>query len=144
MANTGGTMTKKQKNKIKRNLKKVHSGYIVIAVIFLALGAVLGVMLASHLTANDSFTLNGDSIIYVNVGDGLNYKDEGITCISTGTDVSDSVTITTNMALNTNGCYTADTSVAGEYYIKYTVTQGRYEGLCRVRVFKVRESGSAE
>lgn len=139
MAGTGKAMTKRQKNKIKRKLKGLHSGYIVIAVIFLALGAVLGVVFASRSTANDRFTLNGDSSIYVDVGEELSYKDEGITCISEGKDVSDSVTVTTNMTSSSNGCYTADTSVAGEYYIKYTVTQGRYAGLCRVRVFKVRE-----
>ena len=126
------------KKKMKKALKKLHRGYIMVIVISLLLGAVGGAAYAYTVTARDEFVLCGNKETEISVGTKLTYEDEGIKCISMGKDVSDKVEIKTNMDRSEDGkTFTATTFAAGEYYISYTVTEGRYAGLSRVRVFKV-------
>lgn len=123
---------------VKKAVKNAHSGYIIVAVIFLIIGLAAGCTTAFLLTKNDSFTVNGSKSVTLNIGDTLSYTDEGVKCISFGKDVSKNVEIVTNMQRSEDGTtYTGDTSAAGEYYIKYTVRGGRFDGLSRVRVFTV-------
>ena len=126
--------------KMKKALKKIHRGYLIVIAVSLLLGAVGGAFFAYYTTAKDEFTLNGDKETTVTVGETLTYEDEGVKCISMGKDLSDKVEIKTNMTRSADGkTFVGDTSFAGEYYITYTVTKGRYAGLSRVRIFKVTD-----
>ena len=129
--------------KLKKALKKVHAGYLAVAAIFLVVGLAVGGWFAMSSTANDSFTLNGEKRTEVSVGETLSYTDEGITCISMGKDISSCVEINTNMTRSEDGkTFTGDTSAEGEYYIEYKITEGRFKGLSRVRIFTVVPSES--
>lgn len=128
---------------MKKALKKVHTGYLIVAVAALLIGAIGGGIFAYTVTAGDGFTLQGSKETTVSVGGELTYVDEGIKCVSMGKDVSHKVEIKTNMNRSEDGkTYTGDTSAPGEYYITYTVTEGRYAGLSRVRVFTVAATES--
>lgn len=128
---------KEAERELKKSIKRAHKGYIAVAAIFLIVGICAGAAFAYMQTASDKLVLNGEAKTVVFVGDPLLYTDEGVTCISFGEDVSDSVEIVTNMTKNADGTYMGDTSVQGEYYIKYTVKGGRFDGLSRVRIFTV-------
>ena len=131
--------------KLKKALKKVHAGYVTVAVIFLVIGLAVGVLFAMNSTSNDCFTLNGEKYTAVSVGETLSYTDEGITCISMGKDVSASVEINTNMERSADGkIFMGSTAVEGEYYIEYKITEGRYAGLSRVRIFTVKSAPADE
>lgn len=123
----------------KRKIKKAHAGYLVIIVLFLAIGIVGGYFAAQFVTKNDCFEINGTKETVLKVGDTLVYTDEGIKYISFGKDSSTSVEINTNMTRNTDGTYTADTSEAGEFYIIYKAVGGRCDGLTLYRAFRVTE-----
>ena len=124
--------------KLKKALKKMHAGYAAIIVICLLIGAAAGAFFAHNAVKTDVFELNGEKESTVKVGDVLTYTDEGVKCVSMGKDVSDKVEIRTNMTRSADGkTFTGDTAAAGEYFIEYKITEGRYAGLCRVRVFTV-------
>ncbi|MBQ9116681.1 MAG: hypothetical protein IJY04_06620 [Clostridia bacterium] len=131
--------------KLKKALKKIHTGYTVVGAIFLIIGLALGAFFAQSRIAEDRFVLNGEKNHTLSIGDTLSYTDEGITCVSFGEDVSNSVDITTNMERSADGkSFTGDTSVECEYYIQYKITSGRYEGLSRIRVFTVTSADDGE
>ena len=137
MAKKSGWASWSQK-KLKKAAKKVHAGYAAIIVICLVIGLVAGVALAMMSTKGDTFVLNGEKYNTVTVGDTLSYTDEGITCVSMGKDVSGCVEINTNMKRSEDGkTFMADTSREYEYYIEYKITEGRYAGLSKVRIFTV-------
>ena len=126
------------KKKAKKMLKQMHTGYLIVMAVFLIIGAIVGGGYAYVCTANDCFILQGNKETTVSVGDALTYEDEGIKCVSMGNDLSDKVEIKTNMTRSADGkTFTGDTSAEGEYYITYTVTEGRYAGLSRFRIFKI-------
>ncbi|MBR2460376.1 MAG: hypothetical protein IKB34_04020 [Clostridia bacterium] len=128
--------------KLKKALKKVHSAYLAVAAIALIVGLVAGAVLANSRISEDKFILNGEKNRTVSVGESLAYTDEGVTCVSFGKDVSGKVEIKTNMEQSEDGrSFTGDTSAECEYYIQYTVTDGRYKGLSRVRIFTVSADG---
>ena len=131
------------KKKMKKALKQMHTGYLIVIVISLLIGALGGAFYAHTLTAKDEFTLQGEEETTVTVGEKLEYTDEGIKCISMGKDLSDKVEIKTNMTRSEDGkTFSGETSAEGEYYITYTVTEGRYAGLSRVRIFKITAPAS--
>ena len=134
------------RKKAKKAMKKLHAGYLIVIALSLIIGAAAGGFYAYTVTAKDEFTLCGQKENTVTVGDELSYTDEGIRCVSMGKDVSDKVEIKTNMTVSSDGkTYTGNTDCAGEYYITYTVTEGRYAGLSRVRVFTVKAAdGNAD
>lgn len=125
--------------KLKKAIKKAHAGYIAVVALSLVIGFVIGYFICSALTANDCFELIGQKETVVAISSELTYEDPGIKCISFGKDVSDSVTVKTNMTKTADGKYTADTSEPTEYYIIYTVTEGRCKGLTLYRTFTVSE-----
>lgn len=129
--------------KLRKALKRIRSAYKAVAVIFLVLGFAVGVLGANRAVAGDTFKLNGERELQASVGETLSYTDEGVTCISMGSDVSDKVEIRTNMERSEDGrVFTGDTSVEGEYFIEYKITEGRYAGLTRVRIFTVSNGSS--
>lgn len=128
---------KEAKRKIKKTAKKTHKGYFIVIVVFLALGLAGGYFGTAYLTRSDSFSLNGDKLTTLAVGQPLVYSDEGIRYISYGKDLSSSVTVETNMTKLSDGTYTADTAAESEYYIIYHVNEGRCKDLTLYRVFRV-------
>ena len=137
----------KKAREAKKKAKKAHFGYIIIAVLFLAVGLVSGYFGAQIVAKNDGFEINGEKVTTLKVGDELSYTDEGIKYISFGKDLSDSVEISTNMTKGENGVFTAETDEEGEFYIIYKAVGGRCDGLTLYRVFRVKadaEGGSAQ
>ena len=131
-------MARTSRRQAEKALKKVHKGYIIVAICSLLVGAALGVFFARFQIKGDKLELNGERNVTVTSAEGFRYEDEGVTCISKGKDLSDKVEIKTNMIPSEDGrYYTVGSGAEGEYYITYTVTEGRYAGLSRVRIFTV-------
>lgn len=128
---------KEAQKKINKTVKKSHKGYFIVIFLSLAIGLAGGFFGASYITRNDCFELNGQKSVQLSVGETLEYTDEGISYVSFGKDLSDSVTVETNMTLQSNGTYTADTSAESEYYIIYHISAGRCKDMTLYRVFKV-------
>ena len=131
-------MAGKSRRQAEKALKKLHGGYIAVILICLLAGAALGVFFARFQIKGDKLELNGERNVTVTSAEGFRYEDEGVTCISKGKYLSDKVEIKTNMTLTDDGKgYTLGAGDEEEYYILYTVTEGRYAGLSRVRIFTV-------
>lgn len=122
---------KTAKSEVKKQVKK-RPIFAIVLFLLLAVGGVGGFFGAKFLTANDTFALVGEANITLTVGE--EYVEEGVTIISFGKDISDKVEIESNV----------DTSVAGEYYIKYTVEGLRFGSVARYRYVKVVEVGNEE
>ena len=125
--------------KLKKAIRKAHKAYLVIVVFALVIGAAGGYFAASELCKNDCFEINGQKETLVRVGQELRYKDEGIKYVSYGKDLSSSFTVTTNLIQDQDGYYVGSTSDDTEYYIIYTVTEGRCKGMTLNRTFNVME-----
>ena len=125
--------------KLKKAIKKTHKAYLVIMALAFVIGAAGGYFAASTLCAGDTFELNGQKETTVKTGDEIKYTDEGIKYVSYGKDLSVAYTVTTNLTAVGDGSYTGDTSEETEYYIIYTVTEGRCKDMTLYRVFKVTE-----
>ena len=123
--------------KLKKAIKKTHKAYLVIMVLALVIGAAGGYFAASAVCGNDCFELNGHKETAVKIGDEIKYTDEGIKYVSYGKDLSGAYAVTTNLTMAGNGTYTGDTSSEIEYYIIYTITEGRCEGMTLYRTFNV-------
>lgn len=131
------TLTKRQKKKLRKQMRSLHIGYVAVSVLFLVLGVSVGAFLAMRATASDCFTLCGDATLTYTAGSDITYSDEGVRCISMGEDLSDKMEISSNLPLSQDGSCDLSALAPGEYYITYKATEGRYEGLCRVRIITV-------
>ena len=141
-------ISKKTKNKIKREVKKeIKSsankmpigGWIAIF-LTLIVAVVGGVVTEKLITKNDGFVLSGSKEYSLEVGEEnstFTYTEEGYKVISFGKDLSDKVSIKTNMTDNNDGTYTIDTSEEGDYYLIYEVDSLKYGKIKRVRTFTV-------
>lgn len=135
--------TKKVKSKAKRKakskIKRIHPLSFVIWILCLALGAGLGVGAYRVVSANDRFTLRGEKSYTLPIGGEVTYKDKGVEIVSFGGDISDRVSIETNLTeTDEEGVYKIDTSQGGEYYIIYTVDSIKYGEIQRVRTITVK------
>ena len=138
---------KRTKKKIRKELSEASSklgvGGVVAILVALAVSIVGGVATEKLVTKNDCFALVGEKEYVIEVGDqnsSYTYSEEGFKVISFGKDMSDKVTVTTNMTRNDNGTYSIDTSEEGDYYIMYTVDSLKYGKIKRVRTFTVGAS----
>ena len=129
MARKNSKITKSAEKAVKRS----HPATIILAVVFLIVGAAAGVLVSRRLTQNDKFVLNGDAVVRLAVGD--IFSDEGATVISFGKDVSHKVEVGGD-ALN------ADEE--GIYQLVYTVDDFRWGDYRRVRVVIVGDPEGAE
>ncbi len=132
------------KRKAKKAVKRTHIGYIVIVIVSLVIGLVGGWLGTAYITRNDVFEVKGEKITEYKIGDVIKYTDEGINYVSFGKDLSGEYEIETNMTKNTDGSYTADTSEAGTFTIKYKIKSGRCKGLTLYRAFTVTNGGDAQ
>jgi hypothetical protein len=118
-------MSKLKKQAEKQARKKPW--YALLLIVILAFGGVGGFFGAKFLTRNDTFEINGDQEVVLEVGD--YYVEKGATIISFGRDISKTVKIDS----------TVDTTTAGQYYVKYTVEDIRFGNVERYRYVTVVE-----
>ena len=110
----------------EKNSKK-KSWALFISVLLIVIGGVGGFFAAHKLTAGDKFEIIGEKTIEITIGS--EYIDEGAVAISFGKDISDKIKVDN----------TVDTSVAGQYYVRYTVDNFRFKGIERYRTVIVVE-----
>ena len=120
----------------ERAVKKSHPATHILAILFLIVGAVAGVMLSRELTKNDKFELIGEKQVELAIGE--SYKEAGVKIISFGRDISDKV------------AYGGDFVTMGEipeegiYQIVYTVDDFRWGDYQLVRTDIVGNPEGAE
>ena len=135
-------MATNSKRKAKSTLKKIHKGYIIIAVITLIVGVAIGYGAASFMFGSDTLAVKGQKTVTVSAGQTVTYSDEGIIYVSGGKDMSDKYEITdTNMTKLPSGEYTGVVTAENDLYIIYTVTEGRAAGQTVYRVFIADNAG---
>ena len=113
------------KKKIVKKIKNTHKSILICFFTFLILGIIMGYVVSSIFTRNDTFELIGDKEITLNLNE--EYKEEGVKVISFGIDLKDKITIESNL----------NTSIEGEYIIVYTVKSLKYKDIKRVRYVTV-------
>lgn len=129
-------MARRKSNAAKtaeRAVKKTHTATIVLAVLFLIVGAVAGVLVSRNLTKDDRFVLNGDKVVRIEVGG--TFADEGATVVSFGKDISSKVAV---------GGDTLNAGQEGIYQLVYTVDDFRWGDYQLVRVVIVGDPEGAE
>ena len=141
-------ISKQTKNKIKRQTKKeiksaskkMPAGGWIAIILTLIVAIAGGVVTEKIITKNDGFVLAGKKEYVIEVGatgSTYTYVEEGYEVISFGKNISDKVTIKTNMTKNNDGSYTIDTSEEGDYYLIYEVDSLKFGKIKRVRTFTV-------
>ncbi len=110
------------KNKIKTK-KKILIVFLIIVII----SGFLGYFTCKLICKNDKFFINGNTTITLRLGQ--TYKDEGVTIIAFGKDISDNVKTENNINFNE----------AGQYYIKYSIQNIRFRGVERYRTIIIEE-----
>ena len=109
-------MKKKTQNKIKKAVKKTSTATKVICALLFVVCLCAGAFTTYMLTKNDTFELVGSSQIELYVGD--TYVEQGAKAIAFGKDISSEVKVTGSV----------DTSKEGEFVLKYTVDNFRFNG----------------
>lgn len=120
----------------EKALKKANPVTLIFALLFLIIGAVLGVMLSRELAKNDRFELLGEKEIALASGE--RYTEPGVTIISFGRDISGKVI--------RGGDYEnmGDLPKDGIYRIVYTVDDFRWGDYQLVRTVIVGNIEEAE
>ena len=128
-----GSNKKKGKNSSKK-IKKIGFATIMLAVFVFALSSVGGFFALKLVTKNDCFEIVGNDEITLEIG-AENYTDEGVKVIAFGKDVSDDVTIETNLKKAEDGTYSAEEE--GTYYIIYKSNNFKYNSLFKVQKIRL-------
>ena len=81
------------------------------------------------MTRNDGFEVVGEKNVSLTVGE--QFVDEGAKAVSFGRDISSNIKIEIDPSF--------DNTVAGEYYIKYTIDNIRYKNIVRYRYVTFQE-----
>ena len=130
---------------LKRGLKKIHPATKAIAILFLVIGIAAGALFSLYTFQNDRFLLKGESSFSIDVGETYTYTEQGVDAVCFGRDVSDRLTVQTDLQKDANGNYIIPTDKAGVYTITYTVDCLKFgekspNGVIkRIRVFTVNE-----
>lgn len=119
-------MAKSYKSKIKKSVKNNPILFLVFVIVFAVCG-VGGYFFSNHMIGNDKFEILGEKTINLTLGE--RYEDEGAIAISFGKDITDKIQ-TEN---------TIDFERPGQYYIKYSVDDIRYNGVYRYRTIVISE-----
>lgn len=132
--------TKKSSNNLNKTIKKVSFKGVLIALVVLVCCLCVGVGASYFLTKDDCFKLidNKDIVLSVETP----YVEDGYKVIEFGKDISNKVTIETNMKIDENGNYTPQydelgNPVAGEYYIIYKVNSFKYSKFSTVEKIRL-------
>ena len=133
---------KKARSYAKKRARRANRLTSFICLLALIGGAVFGVYAYEYVCQDDCFVLVGQKeyTVELNSSD-FNYLEDGVKIVEFGRDISSSVVSETNMTDLGGGRYTADTTVPGRYYIKYTVNSPKYGNVTKIRTFVV---GGAE
>lgn len=123
---------KTQKNKAKKQLKKLSVGGIIALVLMLGVGAVGGFFGVKFLTRNDCFVLNGADEITIQLND--RYVDQGAKVVAFNKDVSKDVEIETNLKVDEDGYYAEE---VGTYYMVYKSKNIKYGSLIKVQKIRL-------
>ena len=111
-------------------IRKTPKSILICIMTFLVLGFIIGYSSILILSKNDSFEINGDKTITLNIND--EYKEQGAKAIEFGIDLSKNIQIESNL----------DTSNEGEYVVIYTVKSSfKYKNIKRVRYINVINGG---
>lgn len=125
-------LDKKDVKKLGKSAKKVGIKGVFIALAFLIVGAAVGAGGWWIVCRNDCFDIVGSSEVFITTAE--KYVDEGVKVIAFGKDVSDDVTIETNLSKDENGEYFGE---VGRYYIKYISTNFKYNTLFKVEKVRI-------
>lgn len=120
----------------EKAVKKSHPATLILAVLFLLIGAVAGVIVAREITKNDTFVLLGEK--QVELENGASYTEAGVSIISFGRDISEKVQL--------GGDYESmgQTPAEGVYQIVYTVNDFRWGDYQLVRTVIVGDPEGTE
>lgn len=124
-------MAKRKSNlekQVEVTIKKVNPITLIVAVFCLLVGVLGGWFGYKAITKNDTFELNGEKEITLNVGDA--FVDEGAKIVAFGRDISQDVIIQGEV----------DTTKANEYVLTYTVNNFKYKGVKKIRIIRVVEN----
>lgn len=125
--------SKKSKKKTQKQIKKLGVATILVAVLLLVVGAVGGFFGVKFMVRNDCFVINGKDEITLQIGEA--YTDESVKIVSFGQDVSDDITIETNLKQNEDGTYYSDE--VGTFYIVYKSNNFKYGTLFKVQKIRL-------
>jgi len=131
--NVSEKSTKEKSKKSNKKIKKLSIGAVIVAVLFMAVGAVGGYFGLKIVTKNDCFIINGKDEITMQIGQ--DYVDEGVKVVAFGKDDSNKVKIETNLQKNENGSYTSNE--VGTFYIAYTVDDLKYGTLFKIQKIRL-------
>ncbi len=106
----------------EKAVKKSHPLTVILAVLFLLIGAAGGAFVYSRLTDGDKLELAGERVVYLQVGQA--YEEPGYEAVYFGKDAADIVVLSGD---------TVDTSKEGIYQIVYKVDGLFRDGFQRVR-----------
>lgn len=122
----------------KRNIKKLGLKAILIILLVTIIGGGIGAGAYWFVSRNDCFDIIGQDEITLMLkgedeefGDENRYFDQGVKVVSLGRDISDKVSIETDLKQNEDGSYYADE--IGTYYIIYKVDDIKYGKLFTVQ-----------
>ena len=116
----------RSRGSVSKTVKKSHKGVLLLALLFLLIGAAAGAAVSWFMTKDDRFVLNGEKEITLAVGEV--YEEQGAEVISFGRDISENVVISGD---------TVDESTEGVYQIVYSVEDLRWGEYQLVRVVTV-------
>ena len=129
------TLSKREKNKVKKTVKSFGAKSICLFVIVCLLGVALGAGLTYVISKNDDFLLLGEDEIWLTTDE--KYYEDGYKVINFGIDMTDKVEIETDLAINSDGSFSPkldDEGIAltGTYFIKYKAKTFKYSILSSV------------
>ncbi len=116
----------RSRGSVSKAVKKSHKGVLLLALLFLLIGAAAGAAVSWFMTKDDRFVLNGEKEITLAVGEV--YEEQGAEVISFGRDISENVVISGD---------TVDETTEGVYQIVYSVEDLRWGEYQLVRVVTV-------
>ncbi len=116
----------RSRGSVSKAVKKSHKGVLLLALLFLVIGAAAGAAVSWFMTKDDRFVLNGEKEITLAVGEA--YEEQGAEVISFGRDISENVVISGD---------TVDETTEGVYQIVYSVEDLRWGEYQLVRVVTV-------
>ena len=119
-------MAKKHEKSSKK--RKKSSFFLLFLLIILLGGGVGGFYLNNYISRNDKFEVNGDKVIYLEVGD--EYVEQNASAIAFGKKVGEK-------DIKIEG--EVDITTAGRYTIKYTTNNFKYKNVARYRIVIVSE-----
>ena len=117
----------RSRGSVSKAVKKSHKGVLLLALLFLLIGAAAGAAVSWFMTKDDRFVLNGEKEITLAVGEV--YEEQGAEVISFGSDIWENVVISVDtVGERTGGVYQIVYSVEdlrwGEYQLVRVVTVG--------------------